>query len=80
MNRANLLDLVKTTATKWNDQNAPRLGASLAFYTLLSLAPLVILVVAICGFFLNRTHRGEQNFLRRPVNWLVTREPTLCAR
>lgn len=62
MNRANLLDLLKKTATKWNDQNAPRLGASLAFYTLLSLAPLVILVVAICGLFLNRS-TAETQFL-----------------
>ena len=55
MTRANILDLFKKTAGKWNTHNAPRLGASLAFYTLLSLAPLAILVVAICGLFLNRS-------------------------
>ncbi|MFL6450333.1 MAG: YihY/virulence factor BrkB family protein [Bryobacteraceae bacterium] len=42
--------LLKKTAAKWSDCNAPRLGASLAFYMLLSLAPLLILVVALCGF------------------------------
>ena len=31
----------------WDDHEAPRLGAALAFYTLLSLAPLVILVMAV---------------------------------
>ena len=58
----NAVDLVKETAVKWSDNNAPRLGASLAFYTLLSLAPLVILVVAICGLFLSRT-TAEQDLL-----------------
>lgn len=45
-----LLELLKASATKWSQDNAPRLGASLAFYMLLSLAPLLILLVAICGF------------------------------
>jgi membrane protein len=44
------LKLLKKTASKWSDCNAPRLGASLAFYMLLSLAPLLIFLVAICGF------------------------------
>ena len=55
MNQASIFDLLKRTATKWTERNAPRLGAALAFYTLLSLAPLVILVVAICGLFLSRS-------------------------
>ena len=44
------LELLRTTASKWSDCNAPRVGASLAFYMLLSLAPLLIFLVAICGF------------------------------
>lgn len=41
--------LLSFTVSNWFDHNVPRLGASLAFYTLLSLAPLVIIVVAIAG-------------------------------
>jgi len=33
--------------SEWNNDNAQRLGASLAFFTLLSLAPLVVVVVAV---------------------------------
>lgn len=62
MNRATALDLIKSTATGWDKHNAPRLGAALAFYTLLSLAPLLVLVVAICGFFLSQT-TAEQDIL-----------------
>ncbi len=62
MNRTTALDLIKSTASGWDKFNAPRLGAALAFYTLLSLAPLVVLLVAICGFFLNQT-TAEQDIL-----------------
>jgi hypothetical protein len=32
---------------QWNRHNAPRLGAALAFYTLLSLAPLILVTFSI---------------------------------
>jgi membrane protein len=44
-----LLALLKETVSEWIDDDVPRLGASLAFYTLLSLAPLLVVVVAIAG-------------------------------
>jgi membrane protein len=43
------LDLFKKTYSEWNSHDAPRMGASLAFYSVLSLAPLVILLVGICA-------------------------------
>jgi membrane protein len=52
--------LLKTTASRWSDHNAPRLGAALAYYTVLSTAPLLVLVVAIAGFvFGEQAARGE---------------------
>lgn len=41
--------VTKDAASKWNAYDAPRLGAALAYYALLSLAPLAVLVVFICG-------------------------------
>lgn len=38
----------------WQSHNAPRLGASLAFYTLLSLAPLLIVAVGVVSMFLSQ--------------------------
>jgi membrane protein len=46
--------LLQATASKWSRHNAPRLGAALAYYTLLSIAPLLILIVAICGLVFGR--------------------------
>ncbi len=41
------ISLLKKTYTNWSDHHAPRLGASVAFYTLLSFAPLLVLTVAV---------------------------------
>ena len=38
----------------WYRHNAPRLGASLAFYTILSLAPLSIVVIAVASLIFGR--------------------------
>ena len=45
------LTLLKQAASEWVTQNVPRLGAALAFYTLFALAPLLIIVLAIAGFW-----------------------------
>ena len=41
--------LVNEAINNWFAHNVPRLGASVAFYTLLSLAPLLIIVIAVAG-------------------------------
>jgi membrane protein len=41
--------LLRESFENWNRHNDTRLGASLAFYSLLSLAPLVLLLVSIAG-------------------------------
>ncbi|MGA2600954.1 MAG: YihY/virulence factor BrkB family protein [Bryobacteraceae bacterium] len=42
-------DIANTAFTEWVDDKAPRLGAALAFYTALSLAPLLVVVLAVAG-------------------------------
>ncbi len=43
-------DLIVEAYNEWSADNALRLGASLAYYTVFSIAPLLILVMAIVGF------------------------------
>jgi membrane protein len=45
--------LLKQTASDWIDDQAPRLAAALAYYALLSLAPLVVLSLAVAGLVLD---------------------------
>ncbi len=48
--RAKLVaDLFKQTGQEWIDDDAPQLGAALAYYSVFSLAPMVLLVVSIIG-------------------------------
>jgi membrane protein len=61
--RDEAFSLLRAAASKWDAHNAPRLGASLAYYTLLSLAPLSILLVAICRLVFTRS-AAESNLLR----------------
>jgi membrane protein len=42
-------NLLKETFNKWVDDEVPRLGASLAFYTVFSLAPILIIAIAVVG-------------------------------
>jgi membrane protein len=43
--------LLKDAAVGWSQHRAQRLGASLAFYTTLALAPLTLIAIAIAGYF-----------------------------
>jgi membrane protein len=43
---------VKETVDDWMDDNAARLAAALAYYALLSLAPLIVITVAVVGWFI----------------------------
>ncbi|MCU7496472.1 MAG: YihY/virulence factor BrkB family protein [Ignavibacteria bacterium] len=43
-------NVLKETFTKWSDDKAPKLAASLSFYTIFSIAPMLLLIIAIAGF------------------------------
>jgi membrane protein len=49
MTAKDAISLLKETASKWSAHQAPRLGASVAFYSVLSFAPLLILLVTVAG-------------------------------
>jgi membrane protein len=44
-----VLGLLKETFSEWKEDNAARLGAALAFYSVFSMAPLLIIVISISG-------------------------------
>lgn len=51
--------LFKQTITEFIEDKAPRLGAALAYYTIFSLAPLLLIVIAIAGLAFG--HDAAQN-------------------
>jgi len=52
--------LLKTTAMQWFEDQPFQLSSSLAYYTLFSLAPLLIIVIAIAGLVFGREAAQEQ--------------------
>jgi membrane protein len=55
-----LKDLLVSTASRWSDHNAPRLGAALAYYSVLSVAPLIVVLVGICGLVLDKSTAQQE--------------------
>jgi membrane protein len=52
--------LIKQTVTAWSDDRASSMGAALSYYTLFSIAPLLLIVISVAGlFFGDAAARGE---------------------
>lgn len=45
----NAWELLKETGQEWSEDKVPRLGAALAYYTVFSIAPLLIIAIAVAG-------------------------------
>lgn len=55
-----ILNLFKQAASSWVDDYAPSMGAALSYYTLFSIAPLLLIVISIAGLvFGEEAARGE---------------------
>lgn len=53
-------ELTKTSVNAWIDDFAPSMGAAISYYTLFSLAPMLIISIAVAGFFFGEeAARGE---------------------
>ena len=69
MNFKQVIELVKETFSEWLEDKASRLAAALAYYTVFSLAPLVIIVLGIAGLIFGEDVAGS--YLLRQVESLV---------
>ena len=55
-----ILYLGKTSVTAWVDDYAPSMGAAIAYYTLFSITPLLIIAIAVAGLvFGDEAAQGE---------------------
>jgi membrane protein len=59
-----IFDLIKTTYSEWKEDNVSRLAAALAYYTIFSLAPLLIIAVTVAGFVWSRYEVESQVLLQ----------------
>ncbi len=54
MNPKSGLGMLKETFKEWQDDDALQLGASLSYYTIFSLAPMLLIVIAVAGLIYGR--------------------------
>jgi len=65
-------EMLKRTAENWIDAKAPRLAAALAYYTIFSAAPLLIIVVGIAGLVFGQD--AAEGRIVHEIDGLVGRE------
>src|ERR1041384_7851244 len=58
----NAFAILKDAAKEFAEDKAPRLGAALAYYTMFSIAPLLLVVIAIAGFVFGKEAAQGQIF------------------
>ncbi|HLJ75130.1 MAG TPA: YihY/virulence factor BrkB family protein [Casimicrobiaceae bacterium] len=60
LNVKSLWSLARQSVSQWSEDFAPSMGAALAYYTIFSIAPLLVIAIAVAGFFFgNEAARGE---------------------
>lgn len=56
-----ILQLLSNTFSEFSKDNAMKMSASLAYYTIFSIAPLLLIVIWLVGFFYGEILAGEQD-------------------
>jgi len=68
---ADSISLLKQTFSEWLDDKVPQLGAALAYYTVFSLAPLVLLLLAIVGFLFRNDPAGAWQKVTEQMSYFL---------
>jgi membrane protein len=68
---ANAFNLLKQTFNEWLQDKAPQLGAALAYYTLFSLAPLILVLLAIVGVIFRADPAGAWDKITQQMSYFL---------
>ena len=64
-------DLLKQTFNEWLQDKAPQLGAALAYYTVFSLAPLILVLLAIVGVIFRDDPQGAWDRITQQMSYFL---------
>ncbi|MDQ6624921.1 MAG: YihY/virulence factor BrkB family protein [Verrucomicrobiota bacterium] len=67
----NLWGLLITTFNEWLEDKAPMLGAALAYYTVFSLAPLILVLLAIIGMIFRKDPAGAWQKITEQMSYVL---------
>jgi len=65
------IGLLKQTFSEWLEDKAPQLGAALAYYTVFSLAPLILVLLAIVGLIFRNDPGGAWNKITEQMRYFL---------
>jgi membrane protein len=65
------LSLVKQTFQEWLQDKAPQLGAALAYYTVFSLAPLILVLLSIVGVIFREDPAGAWTKITQQMSYFL---------
>src|SRR5438132_6475539 len=65
------LGLLKQTFSQWLEDKAPQLGAALAYYTVFSLAPLILVLLAIVGLIFQNDPAGAWRKITEQMSYFL---------
>src|SRR5207248_10163166 len=68
---SNSFGLLKQTFSEWLQDKAPQLGAALAYYTVFSLAPLVLVLLAVVGLLFRNDPGGAWNKITQQMSYFL---------
>jgi membrane protein len=69
----NASSLLKQTFQEWLQDKAPQLGAALAYYTVFSLAPLILVLLAIVGVIFRDDSAGAWDKITQQMSYFLDR-------
>ena len=67
----NAFNLLKQTVQEWLQDKAPQLGAALAYYTVFSLAPLILVLLAIVGVIFRADPAGAWDKITQQMSYFL---------
>ena len=73
-----IYQLLKTTYFQYSKDKVPRMGAALAYYTIFSLAPLLVIAIAIAGFVFGKD--AVQGQIMGQIQGLIGRDSALAVQ
>src|SRR6478735_7450157 len=68
---SNSFGLLKQTFSEWLEDKAPQLGAALAYYTVFSLAPLILVLLAIVGLLFRNDPGDAWNKITEQMSYFL---------
>jgi membrane protein len=74
----NLPTFLKDVFSQWQNDRAMRMGAALAYYTIFSLPPLLIIAVSTAGFFFG--HEAAQGRIVKEIQGLIGKDGAVAVQ